>query len=550
MSKLKELLPKKQNKGDKNKQENSQQFRNRVDVLGWTHFRRKDTEYKCIDHIGVPVVATERMEATDYSMMNGCNTDEPLYQLTIQNGESDWRYHNTCLSDAYGIRISTCIKLEAIPDGIGKFPEYKLEKVYDDRLKTEQISKFEYAVIEFGCYPQDRAENSYQLEQLYQMNALQPTGKSYIGYMGKDYKLVRNPEFVFEGERYVRVLVKNLRHNNAYEFKNGRELLDDGSPCWAKVQPIRWVIRNWDELPKNINPLGSGTAEVIDLSCESSILGNIPYGLDGKNKYDNLWQNSLLRAILNGYDLQEQLEKGNGDPSRKNDINYNFKGQGFIDEAFFDYNALTKQYTQQKEEGGKIMKTRLSQLNPDKTPEESRRLMTDTEIIKSWIDAGESVLLRGPSGIGKTERIKTLYPDLIYIKLTNNMFPEKVVGSLNLQTGQSIPPDFAKEAILACANEEERQAIKENIQNIFELADIIYERSKNADKKTVILLDELLNVKPAVQSLVYSLVLNKMVEMGHGLKLPNTRVLLRTWSSHWRSVLTTYTIWSLKCKSG
>ncbi len=25
--------------------------------------------------------------------------------------------------------------------------------------------------------------------------------------------------------------------------------------------------------------------------------------------------------------------------------------------------------------------------------------MTDTEMIKSWIDAGQSVLLRGPSGI-------------------------------------------------------------------------------------------------------------------------------------------------------
>ena len=32
--------------------------------------------------------------------------------------------------------------------------------------------------------------------------------------------------------------------------------------------------------------------------------------------------------------------------------------------------------------------------------------MTDTEIIHNWIEVGESVLLRGPSGIGKTERIK------------------------------------------------------------------------------------------------------------------------------------------------
>lgn len=173
-------------------------------------------------------------------------------------------------------------------------------------------------------------------------------------------------------------------------------------------------------------------------------------------------------------------------------------------------------------------KTRLEKLNPDTTPTASRRRMTDTEIIKTWIDAGQSVLLRGPSGIGKTERIKKLYPDLIYIKLTNNMFPEKVVGSMNLQTGQPIPPDFAKQALMACANDDERKLIKENIQNLYDLADTIYERSKSATGKTVILLDELLNVKPAIQSLVYTLVLNKLVETGKGLKLPANTVVVAT----------------------
>ena len=175
-----------------------------------------------------------------------------------------------------------------------------------------------------------------------------------------------------------------------------------------------------------------------------------------------------------------------------------------------------------------VRKSRLEKLNPDKTSKLNRVKMTDTEIIKSWIDEGQSVLLRGPSGIGKTERIKKLYPDLIYIKLTNNMFPEKVVGSMNLQTGQSIPPDFAKHAIMSCATEDEKKLIKENIQNLYDLSDTIYERSKNSDKKVVIMLDELLNVKPAVQSLVYTLVLNKIVETGKGLKLPANTVVVAT----------------------
>lgn len=89
--------------------------------------------------------------------------------------------------------------------------------------------------------------------------------------------------------------------------------------------------------------------------------------------------------------------------------------------------------------------------------------MTITEELESYIEAGESVLLRGPSGIGKTDRVRTLYPDLVYIKLTNNMFPEKVVGSTNVQTGESIPPDFAKQIILDSATDEERKLVEENL---------------------------------------------------------------------------------------
>ena len=175
-------------------------------------------------------------------------------------------------------------------------------------------------------------------------------------------------------------------------------------------------------------------------------------------------------------------------------------------------------------------KSRLQKLNPDTTQKEIRTKMTDTELIHNWIESesGESVLLRGPSGIGKTDRIKSLYPDLIYLKLTNNMFPEKVVGSVSLQTGQSIPPDFAKTAIMQGATDEEKALIEENIQNIYDIADDVYERSKQSDEKIVIMLDELLNVKPAVQSLVYTLVLNRIVEIEKGLKLPDNVVIVAT----------------------
>ncbi len=174
-------------------------------------------------------------------------------------------------------------------------------------------------------------------------------------------------------------------------------------------------------------------------------------------------------------------------------------------------------------------KTRLEIYNNDNTPNSERVKMTQSEMIKNWIDNRESVLLIGASGVGKTERIHKLYPDRVFhIKLTNGMFPEKVVGSMNLQTGENIPPEFATNIILEQATEDERKLVKESIQNIYSVANSVYENSRKNNSPIVLLLDELLNVTPAIQSLVYTLVLNRIIECGKGIKLPENVVVVAT----------------------
>lgn len=368
---------------------------------------------------------------------------------------------------------------------------------------NEVRGKFDIKEVEYGEYPQTIVDEtlSKKLEEYYNEDVpfeidLVRTGKVYttdsVDYDDYDtnFEPVEYEEFVYKGKKYIRVVAGF--NGDGGTLSDGR-VIKDGKPYWISVEPIKWLVD-----------------EKANVALSKKILFS---GVQFQNdtKYDGDFDKTDIKKFMDGY-FSKEIRRATAP-------------RMLLDEdELSSYVQVDTEWNQESEE----RKSRLQRLNPDTTSPQDRRRMTDTEIIHSWIEAGQSVLLRGPSGIGKTERIKALYPNLIYIKLTNNMFPEKVVGSMNLQTGQNIPPDFAKQALLACATNEERRLISENVQNLYDLADEIYERSKNSNEKIVIMLDELLNVKPAVQSLVYTLVLNRLVETGKGLKLPANTVIVAT----------------------
>ena len=450
--------------------------------------------------------------------------------VSTMNSDHQWSFEHVEDRDA---TIRPAMRLE-IPLVV------KERKANSDAFKIDCVKDMEnkvmYHTIEFGQYPKTYVgeDLNFEIDWAFwqsvkgssnaNLHGMRSTGNEYLARIDKDGKRVYAKEYQYNGDKYVRIII-----DTDYEsvwFESG-ELVQDGSTVWIRVEPIVWRIRNWEDLPKELNPTGNGTATCIEVVSEEGI-ATLPFYPNCEDKNRTLWANSTIRGYLNGISVNNlpnmvftQYTAPNGG---------DFSDGGFLKEAFGDFIRSheledtaedIKEYITNK-------KSRLDQLNPDDTAESDRRQMTDKELIQSWVDAGRSVLLRGPSGIGKTEKLKELYPDLIYLKLTNNMFPEKVVGSMNLQTGQSIPPDFAKQAILACATDEERALVEKNIQNLYKIADDVYERSKTAEGKVVIMLDELLNVKPAVQSLVYTLVLNKIVENGNGMKLPANTVIVAT----------------------
>jgi len=502
-------------------------------------------------------------EPTDYAIATGLKRIGFKWPAILRSSSSDLSRCDISLNDLTDEVISKSFKYAGLRPAMN-LDSSKIESEIKN-FPIYSIFGRPYHTIEFGEYPKsfvgEKLNN--KLNNLLKTNSIQPTGKEYgvLEEMPLISKMVGtlNKEYVFNGEKFVKVEAKINEVDE--KFINDEHVINyAGRDIWFRVEPIQWIITNWDDLSKQINPNGSGKSKCINLISKDIISTGVSFSNNPLLSDNSFWANSPIRAYLNGINTNHiylksgimPLPGGGNYPYEKS-----FLAQAFDIQPIKTYNSTinnntvnnnrvdnrkinNKQETlEDKEQENQktletevkepiVKKSRLEKLNPDKTLDSRRRKMTDTEIIKSWIDAGQSVLLRGPSGIGKTERIKKLYPDLIYIKLTNNMFPEKVVGSVNLQTGESIPPDFAKQAILSCANEQEKKLITENIQNLYDLADTIYERSKTAKGKTVIMLDELLNVKPAVQSLVYTLVLNKIVETGKGLKLPANTVVVAT----------------------
>ena len=231
-------------------------------------------------------------------------------------------------------------------------PVVKMNSFGYHKFDTKPVQDFDghvlYNIMEFGKYPQTRAKNGELLEDLYRNGHLPMTGKKYLGRMDKAGDIIWNFEYEYDGKNYVR-LISN-RFSEYSRLKDGSRAPQKGEPVWVEVKPIKWIIRNWDDLPKSINPNGNGTAKTINLMATESIASGLPYYPARKDKVHAMWQNSFPRAYFNGYNIHKTLNKGNGNEAFKADINFNFEDDGFIKDALMQDMKSTYKLLNRKRE--------------------------------------------------------------------------------------------------------------------------------------------------------------------------------------------------------
>ena len=330
------------------------------------------------------------------------------------------------------------------------YDECCVPKISYDFLKRfggkKILDVFSYSVYLAGEYPQTEVDKSLkaQLDNLRYNNNLSKTGKTYPindSIQGDGVIVIRNlQEYEYNGQKYVLLPRRYYQSGCITEY--------DIETKWYKVEPIEWI--KFKTQP---------TDEYV--ICKNALIGGFPF--DNQLVYGRDFEHAYLHNFLN-YEFKKAIIPLNQNYLNKFSIN---------DEQVRNvHDGLARQYpnTNAQNKPSNPYGFTYEELNNDK-------------LFKLYVQAGQSVFLHGPSGVGKSARVKQIDPTATRITLRPQMNPEEVDGTLNRETGEYIPPLWYTQLCNKCKAE--------------------------PDRMHVLFIDELTNVKPTVQSLVYSIVLDR-----------------------------------------
>lgn len=326
-------------------------------------------------------------------------------------------------------------------------------------------------VAEYGEYPQTVADEhtSAKLERLHSSRSLRLSGKNYtfdsVGLTDCDtpFKATAYPEYELDGKRYIRVLG---RPYDDYSRLSTGEQVEERKPYWVQVQPIEWLMDS------------SGT-----MVAKKCLFAGIQF--DTKKEYNSDFKRTFMKHYLDTYFAKEMEPTGRvaartvsrddeEEPERKEPV------------------KMKKPTARQKKYGIEV----------------SDEPMPVKDQINFYIQNSMSFMLHGPSGVGKSQRVKEIDPDLTSITLCNGILPEDVigktiypngVGSDGASGGVWVPPKWYTDLCRKCETE--------------------------PNKQHVLFIDEVTNARETTQSLIYHVALEKSIAPGVG-KLPNNAVVV------------------------
>ena len=327
-------------------------------------------------------------------------------------------------------------------------------------------------VAEYGEYPQTVADahTSAKLERLYDSISLslRPTGKKYtfdsVGLKDYDtpFKATSFSEYEMDGKRYIRV--RGRPFDDDSKLSTG-ERVKEGKPYWVEVQPIEWLM----------DPSGTMVAK----KC---LFAGIQF--DTNKRYNGDFSKTFMKHYLDTYFAKEM------EPT----------GRVAARTASRDFEETEAKEPVKKKEPTARQKKYGIEVSDEPMPVKDQ--------INFYIQNGMSFMLHGPSGVGKSQRVKEIDPDLTSITLCNGILPEDVIGKTIYPNGVGadgasggvwVPPKWYTDLCRKCETE--------------------------PNKQHVLFIDEVTNARETTQSLIYHVALEKSIAQGVG-KLPNNAVVV------------------------
>ena len=305
-----------------------------------------------------------KVSPTDYAIMNNCNVSSEhetkegkntvLRLLKTARGYVSVFGVNTTGELSYGIGTQDL--------GMSICPRMQF-KIPQEGEKIQLEEKNGKHIIKLGEYPKTKVDDELakKLEHLYHGGDLKDeivcTGRWYtVNAQNKirniDFLSRHNPEFEYDGNRYVRVMTNPYEYNRLIKYNDGTECEKKPQIRWVKVEPISFIIKNWDDMPIYINAQGNGTARYFDLKTEEAIIANIPYCPEeryGSKCKSSTWKISMIRAYLNGLDSTEEAQKSLLDYGLTNGKSFSDECN-FLNEAFNLSREPIKEYYVSKQE--------------------------------------------------------------------------------------------------------------------------------------------------------------------------------------------------------
>ena len=423
-------------------------------------------------------------------------------------------------------------------------PVLPSEEVCRISPRTKKTLRF-CDIVEYGEYPQTVVDETVSdvLDKLFTLSPLRTTGKQYTFDrvdVHDDIRLfepITLPEYEVDGEKFIRIVGRPCHYD--VRLSNGKRV-QDGKIYWVRVQPIEWLLD-----PSGVMVAKKCLFAGIQFCTVSKYTGDfsetfMKWYLDNCFSKEIKTADRMAGRTASGYDedfddedfddediydeeelldrMLDEMESATRIDEFRSAIRRMARGtaSGYREESRPADRMIGRTASGYREQPGKPVRQNQQSARQNQQSARQKKYgisvsdepMSVKEQISFYVQNGMSFMLHGPSGVGKSQRVKEIDPNLTSITLCNGILPEDVIGKTIYPNG--VGADAASGGVWVSPKW---------------YTDLCKKCATEPGKQHVLFIDEVTNARETTQSMIYHVALEKSIAQGVG-KLPQNAVVV------------------------